>query len=112
MLVCVCMCVDGVSLCVCGVYVQLLRLRVCVLCAYACVCKCVYILLCPIIYGKACACADLPNFSQHFSFIKDIFDVLDVTVFDEDMGGKKKEFLGSISIPLLNVSDQQVLLHA
>jgi hypothetical protein len=41
-----------------------------------------------------------------FSPIKDIHDVLEVTVFDED-GDKAPDFLGKVAIPLLSVS----LLH-
>lgn len=41
----------------------------------------------------------------HFcsSPIKDIHDVLEVTVFDED-GDKPPDFLGKVAIPLLSVS--------
>ena len=35
--------------------------------------------------------------------IKDVHDVLEVTVFDED-GDKPPDFLGKVSIPLLSVS--------
>lgn len=35
--------------------------------------------------------------------IKDIHDVLEVTVFDED-GDKPPDFLGKVAIPLLSVS--------
>lgn len=38
-----------------------------------------------------------------FSPIKDIHDVLEVTVFDED-GDKAPDFLGKVAIPLLSVS--------
>lgn len=38
-----------------------------------------------------------------FSPVKDIHDVLEVTVFDED-GDKPPDFLGKIAIPLLSVS--------
>lgn len=38
-----------------------------------------------------------------FSPIKDIHDVLEVTVFDED-GDKPPDFLGKVAIPLLSVS--------
>jgi len=39
----------------------------------------------------------------HYSPIKDIHDVLEVTVFDED-GDKPPDFLGKVAIPLLSVS--------
>lgn len=38
-----------------------------------------------------------------FSPVKDVHDVLEVTVFDED-GDKPPDFLGKVSIPLLSVS--------
>lgn len=38
-----------------------------------------------------------------FSPIKDIHDVLEVTVLDED-GDKPPDFLGKVAIPLLSVS--------
>lgn len=38
-----------------------------------------------------------------FSPVKDIHDVLEVTVFDED-GDKAPDFLGKVAIPLLSVS--------
>lgn len=45
-------------------------------------------------------------FASHFSPIKDIHDVLEVTVFDED-GDKPPDFLGKVAIPLLSVSELQ-----
>lgn len=44
----------------------------------------------------------IPDTSS-FSPIKDIHDVLEVTVFDED-GDKAPDFLGKVAIPLLSVS--------
>ena len=41
-----------------------------------------------------------------FSPIKDIHDVLEVTVFDED-GDKAPDFLGKVAIPLLSIRDGQ-----
>lgn len=43
-----------------------------------------------------------PGFICH-SNVADIFDVLNVTVYDEDKGGKR-EFLGAVAIPLLEAS--------
>ncbi|KAF7239513.1 Multiple C2 and transmembrane domain-containing protein 2 [Varanus komodoensis] len=45
-----------------------------------------------------------PEWNQAFTFpVKDIHDVLEVTVFDED-GDKPPDFLGKVAIPLLSVS--------
>ncbi|XP_061451196.1 multiple C2 and transmembrane domain-containing protein 2 isoform X2 [Rhineura floridana] len=44
-----------------------------------------------------------PEWNQVFTFpIKDIHDVLEVTVFDED-GDKPPDFLGKVAIPLLSI---------
>lgn len=42
--------------------------------------------------------------------IKDIHDVLEVTVFDED-GDKPPDFLGKVAIPLLSVSYLYCMYH-
>lgn len=42
--------------------------------------------------------------------IKDIHDVLEVTVFDED-GDKPPDFLGKVAIPLLSVSYPYHMYH-
>ncbi|XP_058150623.1 multiple C2 and transmembrane domain-containing protein 2 isoform X3 [Dasypus novemcinctus] len=48
-----------------------------------------------------------PEWNKVFTFpIKDIHDVLEVTVFDED-GDKPPDFLGKVAIPLLSVRDGQ-----
>ncbi|XP_053514842.1 multiple C2 and transmembrane domain-containing protein 2 isoform X2 [Artibeus jamaicensis] len=48
-----------------------------------------------------------PEWNKVFTFpIKDIHDVLEVTVFDED-GDKPPDFLGKVSIPLLSIRDGQ-----
>lgn len=46
-----------------------------------------------------------------FSPIKDIHDVLEVTVFDED-GDKPPDFLGKVAIPLLSVSYLCLVYHS
>nr|XP_028562066.1 multiple C2 and transmembrane domain-containing protein 2 isoform X2 [Podarcis muralis] len=44
-----------------------------------------------------------PEWNQVFTFpVKDIHDVLEVTVFDED-GDKPPDFLGKVAIPLLSI---------
>ncbi|XP_048418760.1 multiple C2 and transmembrane domain-containing protein 2-like [Stegostoma tigrinum] len=48
-----------------------------------------------------------PEWNKVFSFnIKDIHDVLEVTVFDED-GDKPPDFLGKVAIPLLSIKNGQ-----
>ncbi|XP_066211302.1 multiple C2 and transmembrane domain-containing protein 2 isoform X3 [Saccopteryx leptura] len=48
-----------------------------------------------------------PEWNQVFTFpVKDVHDVLEVTVFDED-GDKPPDFLGKVSIPLLSIRDGQ-----
>nr|XP_033775805.1 LOW QUALITY PROTEIN: multiple C2 and transmembrane domain-containing protein 2 [Geotrypetes seraphini] len=48
-----------------------------------------------------------PEWNKVFTFpIKDIHDVLEVTVFDED-GDKPPDFLGKVAIPLLSVENGQ-----
>nr|KAF6410944.1 multiple C2 and transmembrane domain containing 2 [Rousettus aegyptiacus] len=48
-----------------------------------------------------------PEWNKVFTFpVKDIHDVLEVTVFDED-GDKPPDFLGKIAIPLLSIRDGQ-----
>uniref|UniRef100_A0A8D0H314 Multiple C2 and transmembrane domain containing 2 n=1 Tax=Sphenodon punctatus TaxID=8508 RepID=A0A8D0H314_SPHPU len=48
-----------------------------------------------------------PEWNKVFTFpIKDIHDVLEVTVFDED-GDKPPDFLGKVAIPLLSVRNGQ-----
>uniref|UniRef100_A0A2I3TKR8 Multiple C2 and transmembrane domain-containing protein 2 n=1 Tax=Pan troglodytes TaxID=9598 RepID=A0A2I3TKR8_PANTR len=48
-----------------------------------------------------------PEWNKVFTFpIKDIHDVLEVTVFDED-GDKPPDFLGKVAIPLLSIRDGQ-----
>ncbi|XP_051062450.1 multiple C2 and transmembrane domain-containing protein 2 [Phodopus roborovskii] len=48
-----------------------------------------------------------PEWNKVFTFpIKDIHDVLEVTVFDED-GDKAPDFLGKVAIPLLSIRDGQ-----
>ncbi|KAK2493354.1 hypothetical protein MC885_018532 [Smutsia gigantea] len=48
-----------------------------------------------------------PEWNQVFTFpIKDVHDVLEVTVFDED-GDKPPDFLGKVAIPLLSIRDGQ-----
>ncbi|XP_076880945.1 multiple C2 and transmembrane domain-containing protein 2 [Brachyhypopomus gauderio] len=50
-----------------------------------------------------------PEWNKVFTFpIKDIHDVLEVTVFDED-GDKVPDFLGKVAIPLLNVHNGQLI---
>lgn len=44
-----------------------------------------------------------------YSPVKDIHNVLEVTVFDED-GDKAPDFLGKVAIPLLSVSCRKSLL--
>lgn len=45
------------------------------------------------------------------SNIKDIHSVLEVTVYDEDRD-RSADFLGKVAIPLLNVSQRYVSIHA
>ncbi|XP_006924195.1 multiple C2 and transmembrane domain-containing protein 2 [Pteropus alecto] len=46
-----------------------------------------------------------PEWNKVFTFpVKDIHDVLEVTVFDED-GDKPPDFLGKVAIPLLSIRD-------
>ncbi|XP_036133765.1 multiple C2 and transmembrane domain-containing protein 2 isoform X2 [Molossus molossus] len=48
-----------------------------------------------------------PEWNKVFTFpVKDVHDVLEVTVFDED-GDKPPDFLGKVSIPLLSIRDGQ-----
>ncbi|KYO21038.1 multiple C2 and transmembrane domain-containing protein 1 isoform B [Alligator mississippiensis] len=48
-----------------------------------------------------------PEWNKVFTFpIKDIHDVLEVTVFDED-GDKSPDFLGKVAIPLLSIRNGQ-----
>nr|XP_056721692.1 multiple C2 and transmembrane domain-containing protein 2 isoform X2 [Euleptes europaea] len=48
-----------------------------------------------------------PEWNQVFTFpVKDIHDVLEVTVFDED-GDKPPDFLGKVAIPLLSIRNGQ-----
>ncbi|XP_063304934.1 multiple C2 and transmembrane domain-containing protein 2 isoform X1 [Pelobates fuscus] len=48
-----------------------------------------------------------PEWNKVFTFpIKDVHDVLEVTVFDED-GDKAPDFLGKVAIPLLSVKNGQ-----
>ncbi|XP_019493392.1 PREDICTED: multiple C2 and transmembrane domain-containing protein 2 [Hipposideros armiger] len=48
-----------------------------------------------------------PEWNKVFTFpVKDIHDVLEVTVFDED-GDKPPDFLGKVAIPLLSIRDGQ-----
>ncbi|GAB1292209.1 Multiple C2 and transmembrane domain-containing protein 2 [Apodemus speciosus] len=48
-----------------------------------------------------------PEWNKVFTFpIKDIHEVLEVTVFDED-GDKAPDFLGKVAIPLLSIRDGQ-----
>lgn len=42
------------------------------------------------------------KFINLFSSIKDIYELLEITIYDEDPN-KKIEFLGKITIPLLKV---------
>lgn len=49
-----------------------------------------------------------PEWNQVFTFpVKDIHDVLEVTVFDED-GDKPPDFLGKVAIPLLSIRNGQL----
>jgi len=50
-------------------------------------------------------------YSDINSNVKDIHSLLEVTVYDEDRD-KKVEFLGKVSIPLLNVSRHKLLLQS
>lgn len=58
-------------------------------------------------------------FSVLFSFfcvrvcsnVKDIHSVLEVTVYDEDRD-RSADFLGKVAIPLLNVSQSYISVHA
>ncbi|KAE8618290.1 hypothetical protein XENTR_v10009345 [Xenopus tropicalis] len=53
-----------------------------------------------------------PEWNKVFTFpIKDIHDVLDVTVFDED-GDKPPDFLGKVAIPLLSVKPGQQVAYS
>uniref|UniRef100_A0AAY5ELR9 Multiple C2 domains, transmembrane 2b n=1 Tax=Electrophorus electricus TaxID=8005 RepID=A0AAY5ELR9_ELEEL len=50
-----------------------------------------------------------PEWNKVFTFpIKDIHDVLEVTVFDED-GDKVPDFLGKVAIPLLSIHNGQLI---
>ncbi|XP_017333913.1 multiple C2 and transmembrane domain-containing protein 2 isoform X2 [Ictalurus punctatus] len=50
-----------------------------------------------------------PEWNKVFTFpVKDIHDVLEVTVFDED-GDKAPDFLGKVAIPLLSVRNGQLI---
>ncbi|XP_075414000.1 multiple C2 and transmembrane domain-containing protein 2 [Tenrec ecaudatus] len=52
-----------------------------------------------------------PEWNKVFTFpIKDIHDVLEVTVFDED-GDKPPDFLGKVAIPLLSIRDGQATCY-
>uniref|UniRef100_A0A8C7MNI9 Multiple C2 and transmembrane domain-containing protein 2 n=1 Tax=Oncorhynchus kisutch TaxID=8019 RepID=A0A8C7MNI9_ONCKI len=52
-----------------------------------------------------------PNWNKVFTFpVKDIHDILDLTIFDED-GDKAPDFLGKVAIPLLSVRTNCVFLH-
>ncbi|XP_010619302.1 multiple C2 and transmembrane domain-containing protein 2 isoform X2 [Fukomys damarensis] len=49
-----------------------------------------------------------PEWNKVFTFpIKDIHDILEVTVFDED-GDKPPDFLGKVAIPLLSIRDGEL----
>ncbi|XP_076011590.1 multiple C2 and transmembrane domain-containing protein 2-like isoform X2 [Genypterus blacodes] len=53
-----------------------------------------------------------PEWNEVFTFpIKDIHDVLEVTIFDED-GDKPPDFLGKIAIPLLSIRSKQAIAYA
>ncbi|XP_049639263.1 LOW QUALITY PROTEIN: multiple C2 and transmembrane domain-containing protein 2 [Suncus etruscus] len=53
-----------------------------------------------------------PEWNKVFTFpIKDIHDILEVTVFDED-GDKPPDFLGKVAIPLLSIRDGQQNCYA
>lgn len=45
------------------------------------------------------------------SNVKDIHSVLEVTVYDEDRD-RSADFLGKVAIPLLNVSQRCISVHA
>ncbi|XP_042170418.1 multiple C2 and transmembrane domain-containing protein 2 isoform X3 [Oncorhynchus tshawytscha] len=48
-----------------------------------------------------------PNWNKVFTFpVKDIHDILDLTIFDED-GDKAPDFLGKVAIPLLSIHNGQ-----
>ncbi|TSL68189.1 Multiple C2 and transmembrane domain-containing protein 2 [Bagarius yarrelli] len=50
-----------------------------------------------------------PEWNKVFTFpVKDIHDVLEVTVFDED-GDKAPDFLGKVAIPLLSICNGQLI---
>ncbi|KAF4083001.1 hypothetical protein AMELA_G00134930 [Ameiurus melas] len=50
-----------------------------------------------------------PEWNKVFTFpVKDIHDVLEVTVFDED-GDKAPDFLGKVAIPLLSIRNGQLI---
>jgi hypothetical protein len=50
-------------------------------------------------------------FGNHFSNVKDINSVLQVTVYDEDRD-HRFEFLGAVSIPLLRIGNGQKRWYA
>ncbi|XP_078097638.1 multiple C2 and transmembrane domain-containing protein 2-like [Mustelus asterias] len=53
-----------------------------------------------------------PEWNTVFSFnIRDIHDVLEVTVFDED-GDKPPDFLGKVAIPLLSIKNGQLTAYS
>ncbi|KAH0620072.1 hypothetical protein JD844_014646 [Phrynosoma platyrhinos] len=53
-----------------------------------------------------------PEWNQVFTFpVKDIHEVLEVTVFDED-GDKPPDFLGKVAIPLLSIRNGQQSCYA
>ncbi|KAG7327350.1 hypothetical protein KOW79_008956 [Hemibagrus wyckioides] len=50
-----------------------------------------------------------PEWNKVFTFpVKDIHDILEVTVFDED-GDKAPDFLGKVAIPLLSIRNSQLI---
>ncbi|XP_060797029.1 multiple C2 and transmembrane domain-containing protein 2 isoform X2 [Neoarius graeffei] len=52
-----------------------------------------------------------PEWNKVFTFpVKDIHDVLEVTVFDED-GDKAPDFLGKVAIPLLSIRNRQLISY-
>uniref|UniRef100_H3B8R8 Multiple C2 and transmembrane domain-containing protein 2 n=1 Tax=Latimeria chalumnae TaxID=7897 RepID=H3B8R8_LATCH len=52
-----------------------------------------------------------PEWNKVFTFsVKDIHDVLEVTVFDED-GDKSPDFLGKVAIPLLSIRNGQQMAY-
>lgn len=52
-------------------------------------------------YVPVCVCSN----------VKDIHSVLEVTVYDEDRD-RSADFLGKVAIPLLNVSQSYISVHA